>query len=96
MCQLKSGIILKDRIYISESDSHTDMLKELGIEDNRKNAESLFVRAVTAQLSCPIGQATTRRILSSCKAPPLKTAKLRQFISRDWKFVVEGSDEKTK
>jgi len=45
MCQLKSGIILKDRIYIGEGDSHTDMLKELGIEDNRKNAETLFVRA---------------------------------------------------
>ena len=45
MCQLKSGIILKDRIYIGDGDSHTDMLKELGIEDNKKNAESLFVRA---------------------------------------------------
>ena len=45
MCQLKSGIILKDRIYIGVGDSHTDMLKELGIEDSRKNAESLFVRA---------------------------------------------------
>ena len=45
MCQLKSGIILKDRIYIGDGDSHTDMLKELDIEDNRKNAETLFVRA---------------------------------------------------
>ena len=45
MCQLKSGIILKDRIYIGEGDSHTDMLTELGIEDSRKNAETLFVRA---------------------------------------------------
>ena len=45
MCQLKSGIILKDRIYIGMGDSHTDMLKELGIEDSRGNAETLFVRA---------------------------------------------------
>ena len=45
MCQMKSGIILKDRVFIPDYDSHTDMLKELGIEDNRKNAESLFVRA---------------------------------------------------
>ena len=45
MCKFKSGIILKDRIYIGEGDSHTDMLGELKIEDNRKNAESLFVRA---------------------------------------------------
>ena len=45
MCQMKSGIILKDRVFIPDYDSHTNMLNELGIEDNRKNAESLFVRA---------------------------------------------------
>ncbi len=45
MCQLKSGNILKDRVFIGEFDSHTDMLNELGIEDNRKNAENLFIRA---------------------------------------------------
>ena len=45
MCKFKSGLILKDRIYIGEGDSHTDMLEELKIKDNRKNAESLFVRA---------------------------------------------------
>ena len=31
MCKLKSAIILKDRIFIPEYDSHSDMLKELGI-----------------------------------------------------------------
>ncbi len=45
MCKLKSGIILKDSVFVSDCDSHTDMLKELGIEDTRKNAERLFVRA---------------------------------------------------
>ena len=45
MCKLKSAIILKDRVFIPDYDSHTDMLKELGIEDSRKNAETLFVRA---------------------------------------------------
>ena len=45
MCKMKSAIILKDRVFIPDYDSHTDMLKELGIEDNRKNAENIFVRA---------------------------------------------------
>ena len=45
MCKLKSAIILKDRVFIPDYDSHADMLKELGIEDSRKNAETLFVRA---------------------------------------------------
>ena len=45
MCKLKSAIILKDRVFIPDYDSHTDMLKELGIEDSRKNAATLFVRA---------------------------------------------------
>ena len=45
MCQFKSGIILKDRVFIPDYDSHSDMLKELGIEDTRQNAERLFIRA---------------------------------------------------
>ena len=45
MCKLKSAIILKDSIFMPDYDSHTDMLQELGIEDNRKNSEKLFVRA---------------------------------------------------
>ncbi len=45
MCSLKSGIILKDRVFVPEYDSHTEMLNELGIEDTRANAERLFVRA---------------------------------------------------
>jgi len=42
---MKSGIILKDRVFVPDQDHHTDMLQELGIEDTRKNAETLFVRA---------------------------------------------------
>ncbi len=45
MCKLKSAIILKDRVFIPDYDSHTDMLAELGIKDTRENAERLFVRA---------------------------------------------------
>ena len=45
MCKMKSAIILKDRVFIPDYDSHTDMLAELKIEDTRENAERLFVRA---------------------------------------------------
>ena len=37
MCRLKSGIIFKDRIFVPEYDSHTEMLEELGIEDCKGN-----------------------------------------------------------
>ena len=45
MCQFKSGIILKDRVFIPDYDSHTDMLQKLKIEDTEENARRLFVRA---------------------------------------------------
>lgn len=45
MCKLKSAIILKDRVFIPDYDSHDDMLEELGIKDTRENASRLFVRA---------------------------------------------------
>lgn len=45
MCRFKSCIILKDRVYVPDHDSHQKMLKELGISDTQQNAESLFVRA---------------------------------------------------
>ena len=45
MCKLKSAIILKDRVFIPDYDSHSDMLVELDIEDTKANAERLFVRA---------------------------------------------------
>ena len=44
MCRFKSMILLKDRVFIPDYDSHDKMLDELGIEDNKKNAERLFVR----------------------------------------------------
>lgn len=45
MCQLKSGIIMKDRVFVPDYDSHPEMLRELNIEDSEKNARRLFVRA---------------------------------------------------
>ena len=45
MCKLKSAIILKDRVFIPDYDSHDDMLEELGMKDTKENASRLFVRA---------------------------------------------------
>ena len=44
MCQLKSGIILKNKVFVPEYDSHTEMLEELGIKDDCLNASKTFVR----------------------------------------------------
>ena len=48
MCKLKSAIILKDRIFMPDYDSHSKMLEELGITDNYINASKVFVRAELA------------------------------------------------
>ena len=45
MCKLKSAIILKDRIFIPDYDSHSKMLDELGIQDDYLGASKKFVRA---------------------------------------------------
>ena len=43
MCQLKSGIVLKDKVFIPlDYDSHEDMIKELKLDDTTK--EPNFVR----------------------------------------------------
>ena len=45
MCKLKSAIILKDRIFLPDYDSHSKMLEELKITDDYFNASKVFVRA---------------------------------------------------
>ena len=47
MCRFKSGIILKNRVVIApaDNDSHSDLLKELNIDDTEVNAMTKFVRA---------------------------------------------------
>ena len=45
MCKLKSAIILKDRIFMPDYDSHSKMLEELGIVDDYFNASKVFVKA---------------------------------------------------
>ena len=44
MCRLKSCLVLKNHVFCPAYDSHQDMLKELGIEDNETNAMKTFVR----------------------------------------------------
>ena len=44
MCQMKSCLVLKNRVFCPAHDSHQNMLKELGIEDNETNAMKTFVR----------------------------------------------------
>ena len=45
MCKLKSAIILKDRIFMPDYDSHSKMFEELKITDDYINASKVFVRA---------------------------------------------------
>ena len=44
MCRLKSGILLRDRAYVPDHDSHDQMLKELGIQDDYIGAAEKFIR----------------------------------------------------
>ena len=44
MCDFKSGIVLKDRVYVPDRDSHNQMLSELGLRDDFDTASKLFVR----------------------------------------------------
>ena len=44
MCQLKSCLVLKDRVYCPDYDSHQDMLENLGIKDDYLGASKTFVR----------------------------------------------------
>ena len=44
MCQLKSCLVLKDRVFCPDYDSHQDMLDKLGIKDDYLGASKTFVR----------------------------------------------------
>ena len=44
MCQLKSCLVLKDRVFCPDYNSHQQMLEELGIEDDYLHASKTFVR----------------------------------------------------
>ena len=47
MCKFKSGLIFKNRVVLAPkgNESHSDLLRNLNIEDNTTNAMKMFVRA---------------------------------------------------
>ena len=53
MCKLKSCLVLKDRVYCPDYDSHQDMLDKLGINDDYLGASKTFVRV---ELTPPDGR----------------------------------------
>ena len=84
MCKLKSCIVLKDRIFCPDYDSHDRMLSELGVEDTRENAERLFVRV---ELSPMDGDAFS----------PINTWRMKvdQDILPDW-WVAEAEEPRVR
>ncbi|MEG1011007.1 MAG: hypothetical protein RSE54_04050 [Ruthenibacterium sp.] len=54
MDDLKSVIVLKDRVYVPEHDSHDRALEELKIKDMGENAEIEFVRAQLLPAGCDV------------------------------------------
>ena len=44
MCRLKSCLVLKDRVFCPDYNSHQQMLEELGIKDDYLGASKIFVR----------------------------------------------------
>lgn len=77
MCRLKSCLVLKNRVFCPAYDSHQDMLKELGIEDNETNAMKTFVRV---ELTPPeaISNYFDDKYFTSLQAP-----------LSEWKLVVD-------
>ena len=75
MCQLKSCLALKDRVYCPDYDSHQDMLDELGIKDDEVNALKTFVRV---ELTPPEGVASLLEPLDKW------TLNVDQDITPEW------------
>ena len=75
MCQLKSCLVLKDRVYCPDYDSHQDMLDKLGIKDDYLGASKTFVRV---ELTPPDG-------IRSLMEPLDKwTLKVDQDVTPEW------------
>lgn len=75
MCQLKSCLILKDRVFCPSYNSHQRMLEQLKIEDNETNALHTFVRV---ELLPPDGACGLDKPLSEW------TLKVDQDMRPDW------------
>ena len=75
MCQLKSCLVLKDRVYCPDYDSHQDMLEKLGIKDDYLGASKTFVRV---ELLPPDGMKTLMEPLNRW------TLKVDQDVTPEW------------
>lgn len=75
MCQLKSCLVLKDRVFCPDYDSHQSMLEELGIEDDYLHASKTFVRVEFTPLD------NTKSLME-----PLDrwTLKVEQDVTPEW------------
>ena len=84
MCEFKSAICLKDRVFVPDYDSHDRMLKELKIPDTEYHAEHTFVRV---ELSPADGDMTSD--------PMGWKIRIDQDILPDW-FVHKVDEERVK
>ena len=75
MCQLKSCLVLKDRVYCPDCDSHQDMLDKLGIKDDYLGASKTFVRV---ELLPPDGARSLMEPLDKW------TLKVDQDVTPEW------------
>ena len=75
MCQLKSCLVLKDRVYCPDYDSHQDMLDKLGIKDDYLHASKTFVRV---ELTPPDGVKSLMEPLDKW------TLKVDQDVTPEW------------
>ena len=75
MCQLKSCLVLKDRVYCPDYDSHQDMLDKLGIKDDYLGASKTFVRV---ELTPPDGVQSMMEPLNKW------TLKVDQDVTPEW------------
>lgn len=75
MCRLKSCLVLKDRVYCPDYDSHQDMLEKLGIKDDYMHASKTFVRV---ELLPPDGVKSLMEPLDSW------TLRVDQDVTPEW------------
>ena len=84
MCKFKSALVLKDRVFVPDYDSHDRMLKELKIPDDFAHASKVFVRV---ELSPPDGNVASD--------PMGWKIRIDQDILPDW-FVHQVDEERVK
>ena len=84
MCNFKSALCLKDRVFVPDYDSHDQMLAELKIPDDFAHASKVFVRV---ELSPADGDPTSD--------PMGWLIRIDQDILPDW-FVHEIDEQRVK